>query len=428
MEAVSGRRIQHWQNEINRYLANGNRLPAPFAHFDPDSKKPLIFGKDGTLLRSDLNGGFWDKAEAAADPDLGITLFAELEADGDENNVNTPAGKIGKTVRETSVFVVPEFEDGHGNKYTDFPAHIALVTHPIQPGQPNFESISPQGTLALAMSQLAYMAVPPQTKNRLGSSDEPKGSKPPKDDTLPQGDPTPAGSVPLNASSPSLDQIIAQLRQCGIALPQDTNEQNFLSYLSVALGQKSLTDGGDEGSVYEPPEGATQKSPAPVAMSSTPITAENFASISREVFMSHPAAKDLAATNEVLLNALTAQARTARRARIDAIIAAHPEMKEYAEKTLVPMLDTFQMSLAPNSPAPPLDTILAGLEAMPPSPAAQASQRNALLQHTAQLAMSAQAPPNPFVSMSGAAPTGADTKSVLDQFWNNTGGAPGGPK
>jgi hypothetical protein len=426
MEAVSGKRIQHWQNEISRYLANGNRLPAPFAHFDPDSKKPIIFGKDGTLLRSDLNGGFWDKAEAAADPDLGITLFAELEADGDENNINTAAGKIGKTVRETSIFVVPEFEDGHGNKYTDFPAHIALVTHPIQPGQPNFESIP--GTLALAMSQLAYMAVPPQTKNRLGGTEEPKGSNPPKEDAPPQGDPTPAGSTPINASSPSLDQIIAQLRQCGIALPQDTNEQNFLSYLSVALGQKSLTDGGDEGSVYEPPEGATQKSPAPVAMSNQPITAENFHQITKEVFMSHPAAKELAETNAVLLQALTAQARTARRARIDAIVASHPEMKDYAEKTLLPMLETFQMSLAPNSPSPPLDTILVGLESLPPSPAAAAANRNALLQHTAQLAMSAQAPPNPFMSMSGAAPTGADTKSVLDQFWNNTGGAPNGGK
>jgi hypothetical protein len=323
------------------------------------------------------------------------------------------APKIGTAVRETSIYVQPSFIDGHGNQYSDVPLHVALVTHAVQPGQKNFEKV-PSPSLAIAMSQRAFvMSSVPQT-----GSDTSRATTPANSETQPNDRSSQSPPAVSNTASPDLGQVIQLLRQCGIVLPQDTNDQNFLPYLVVALGQKSAGDIDEQSDINQPPEGAQQKQPAPVAMSS--ITPEAFASITREVFMSHPVAKELVATNQGLLTHLNQEARKVRRNRIDALVASGRITKEYADSKLVPMVEAFQMSLGSDAPQA-LDVVLDSLEALP-APQAQPRQQgafqNSLLNNAVAMSMSGTVPAdNPFN------PGGDfDAQKTIDQFFKNTGG------
>lgn len=411
---IDANRINHWASEFNRYRRAGNLLPGPWSHIDPTTKQPVVMGPH--LERSDINAGFWENLRVETDPQFGVTLIGDIEVPGDLNDPNTPAGKIGKTVRETSIYVAPEFTDGAGNRYTDVPLHIALVTHPIQPGQSNFQP-------AIAMSQLAFTmaAVPPSASGDASSSYGGNSDKPSDDagKKTQQQDGKPAGAVPPNASSPDIGSVLQALQACGIVLPKDTNDTNFLERLMVALGQKAASETDDD-SLYQPPEGAETKQPAPVAMSSTPITAENFASISKDVFMSHPVAKELHETNQMLLGVLLTEAKKARKARIDALLAARPDLKEFADASLYPLVESFQMSFGPNAPKPSLDVMLDTLEAIPaPKPAAD-HRRAALLQNSGAGALAmAHDNDNPFIMGVGA---DYDADKVVDKFFSNTGG------
>lgn len=393
---ITPERLAHWVSEFNRYRKNGNRLPAPWTHIDPQTGKPVVMSP--YLERSDINAGFWENLWVEDDPRYGTTLVGELEVPGDPDNPETPAGKVGTVVKETSVYVVPSFRDGKDNTYTDIPLHIALVTHPVQPGQENFQP-------AIAMSNLAYVVM---------SAAPPGAERTPSANPTPSASPAPGAlnNTPLHASNPSIAVVLERLRACGIVLPDDTTLENFLERLLVALAQKAASENPDS-TVLKPPEGAVTKEPAPVAMSITP---ESFASISREVFMSHPVAKELFETNQRLLAVLENQTRESRRARIDALVKSGRVTKETAEQKLYPLLEGLKMSFdEKGSPVPTvLDTILDVLES---SLKPAASPRNALL---SALSMSSGVVPadNPFII--GAQPDGFDAKDIADRFFEAT--------
>jgi hypothetical protein len=369
------------------------------------------------LERSDINAGFWENLRVENDPVLGDTLVGDLDVPGDPNDPNTPAGKVGTSVRETSIFVNDDFQDGRHNQYNDIPLHIALVTHPIQPGQPNFTA--PANSLALAMSQMTFtMAAAPQ--GAYGSDrSKPSSTEPTKPGAVDQ-DRTDPGRQPIqSATAPDINQVIQALRGCGIGLPQDTTDANFLERLMVALGQKQISDGGDdEGSPYQQPEGAVTKTPAPVAMSqNTPITPDNFKDISAEVFMSHPAAQALKTANEQLVAHANAQARTARQQRITSLIASGRITKEYAEQVLKPMVDTFQMSFVANAPPAALDATLSALEVLPVPASKSPVWNSPLLTASPALAMSNLPPDATVVNPPGTEPF--DPSKVVDQIAQN---------
>lgn len=404
LAVIPPERLHHWAAEFGRYRKAGNQLPAPWSHIDPVTKQPIVMGPH--LERSDINAGFWENLRVEKDQELGDVLVGDLDIPGDINDPNTPAGKVGKTVRETSIFAA-DFQDGKSNQYTDIPLHIALVTHAIEPNQKNFVP-------AIAMSQMAYtmMAMPPGASN--DKSRPPSTQPKPGQNDQDRSDP---GRQPIqpNATAPGVDQVIQLLRQCGIALPQDTTDANFLERLVVALGQKSMSDGGDdEGSPYQQPEGATQKQPAPVAMSQ--ITPEMFQSITAEVFMSHPAAQALKTANEQLMAHVNAQAQQARQLRVDSLVGSGRITKEYAEATLKPMVASFQMSFGANAPPSALDATLAALESLPQPAARTPAWNNPLLTPSAALAMS-QMPAGAAV----VTPPGSeqfDPSKIVEQFCN----------
>ena len=469
---VSKERIDHWAKSFSDYRSAGNLLPAPWAHLDPSTGEPIVMGPH--LERSDINAGFWDKLESIYVTDInpatgkpyGQSLVGEVDVPDEQ------ASKIGTTVRETSIYA-DDFIDGKGNAYHDTPLHIALVTHAIQPGQPNFEP-------AIAMSQ--FMASPPfaKPKGKTPTSTTPKkpssnpasagsvgsnngAASPAKpgmttdpsrsadddnSESLEDGVQEQAEQIPESATNPDIGQVLTSLQDCGIILPQDTTPQNIFERLIVACAQKAHSESDeDEGSVYQPPQSGQVKSPAPVAMSKTPATPgtpaapqldaagiqQLFLALPRETFMAHPAAKELSDTNTILLNALNATARSARKARIDALVSSGRIDQETADILLTPLLEGFAMSFTPEGQPKPhaIDAAIEKLEKRQPAHAVPSAGRmsmvQALLGNSPALAMSHN-PPNPLVQVTGTTPEGGaggqpmTTNQVLDTFFGNTGG------
>ena len=394
-------RLQKWATNFGKQQEAGLRVPAP-GHHDFEKAIPVRLGTDGTLKSSTDNLGFWDALWY--DPEA-QTLRGVVSASGDPNDPKTPAGMIGKSVRETSIYVNPKWKDGVGTEWDEAVMHIACVTHPIQPGQPNFQQV--EDGLAVCMSFRNDAATDPS-----------KPSDPNK--VLGSEDPTNVTS----ASNASISEVVQLLRDVAqIALPQDTTTDNIVERLLIALQQKSLTDedGEGEGSTNEPPEGAQLRN-APFVMANLtqkqldiltktvnpetgkPFTREELvtpAAPPEDVVMSHPKVKALEASTSILLTTITDQAKDNLRKRVSGLVQSGRAGKEYVEKHILPLVEGLVMSFgADNKPLKqPADLLVEALEALP-------------------VAVSTPAPATPdyhaFLAMShGGLPTGAREVSGL---------------
>ena len=117
---VTSDRLNHWADQFHSMKSAGVSVPAPWNH--STEALPMSVGNDGTLPRSDINAGWWDKVWVEDN-----TLWGELDVPQNEDAV-----KIGTSVKESSIYVRPSFVDGSGNEWKDSLMHIALVTHPIE--------------------------------------------------------------------------------------------------------------------------------------------------------------------------------------------------------------------------------------------------------------------------------------------------------
>jgi hypothetical protein len=224
-------RLDHWKAQFDKMKDAGVSVPAPWNH----SKEalPMSVGNDGTLPRSDINAGWWDKLWVEDG-----TLWGELDVPQSEDAV-----KIGTNVKETSIYVRPDFEDGSGNKWQDSLMHIALVTHPIENGQGNFTPVGDESGLAISMSHLTEpleMASPEKAEEQVSAN--PVGVNEDREN-----------------SSNGVPALLEALRAVMIDLPEDTNDTNFMERLLVALRQKKASEHPEDKSVSKPPEGAKEQ-------------------------------------------------------------------------------------------------------------------------------------------------------------------------
>lgn len=248
---------------INEQIAAGHKIPAPFKHYITSEDGTRLFtdseliGKDGSdkfAFDASLNGGFWKSAEFVEDASLidasfasGPALISEVEAPGDLKDPNTPAGKIGTTVQETSIGLLPKYTDSTGKEWKNYVAHIAMPVHAVEKNQDNF---------ALAMSEEEYplvitMSDMVPTPTQAGGATSPAAAGP-------DG----------NQLNPKVAELIANLRQepFNLTLPPDTSEDNLIEMLCVVVPQR-IADAKTQqtNSVTTPPPGSQQR-PAPVAM------------------------------------------------------------------------------------------------------------------------------------------------------------------
>jgi len=218
----------------NGMLQAGLKITAPFAHRDEKGivPKPLRDGEKGSW-NSSINGGYWNKFEI--DPEDG-GLIGFVDCPGDEKDLSTPAGKVGTTIQETSVFLIPEWKDGNGKVWKDALWHVALVDgKSVETNQENFEKVTDQ-ELALAMS---FSMADSQVQ--------------PGDQATTSGNNT----VAINKIRKLL------MEKLDLELPKDTNESNFHDRLLTVL--TSLKTKEEEEDLTQQPEG-TEAPSSPIAM------------------------------------------------------------------------------------------------------------------------------------------------------------------
>ncbi len=392
-EVITPDRLKHWSNQFKKMKKNGVMIPAPWKH--TNEAIPVQMGNNGTLPSSEWNAGFWDDLTVEVNEQGNSTLYGIVDVPGDKKDFNTPAGKIGTTVKETSIYARPKFVDGKGNIYDDSIMHVALVTHPIEPGQGNFEPIEEGMTIAMSHCQHILMASENIPFNQSGKTpSETPGSDSDND------------SLESDAPTGDLKTIIELLSKVGIILPKDTSDENLKERLSVSLQQKisgEEEEDEEEGSLTKPPKDAEKES-VPMIMSTTPETKE----ITAEVIMGHPAYIALADQNKQLFSVMNQQAKNSRATRINALIRTGRISKEYADTHLVPMLSGFKMSFNAEGQevSSALDVTLGALEAQPQrtveADLAGGQKPNYANAQIAQLA--------PFL-MSSVAPEGSESPS-----------------
>lgn len=326
-------RLSHWVKQFDSMKKAGISVPAPWNH--SKDALPMSVGNDGTLPRSDINAGWWEKIWMQDG-----TLWGELDVPRSEDAV-----KIGTNVKESSIYVRPEFNDGSGNKWDDSLMHIALVTHPIENGQGNFEAVEEmeQG-IALAMSQLTE----PLSMSNL---DEVR----------------PGGSVAPQKNG--LQEMLESLRAVMIDLPDDTNDVNFMERLLVALRQKKASENPEEDSITNPPEGAKEQ-PAPVAMSQekeTDVKEVLPQETTAEEVLAHPSYQAATKTIAFLMSHLNGQEKAKLQERRDTLLASGKVSEDYASKHLDPAISDFKMSFGEDGSVEVCNaaTIMDALEAAP---------------------------------------------------------------
>jgi len=348
--AITPERIKTWVENTNKARACGVSIPAPFAHQDSKLRFPLPvrLGGDGASLSdaysesdgiswdSSINAGFWDDP-FEIDPETG-GLVGVVDAPGNEEDVTTPAGKIGKVVRETSVFTMgPRTildKDGNPVEIGEHLAHVALVLHPAENGQKNFQPIGKNE----------------EQSTNISLKDKSLAMSICMADMLPAG-PTPG--APLQDQE-LVDTIGLLASVAYISLPQNTSRENFITNLNICLRQKAVDKQEkqkEEESLTQRPPGAETRNPS-IAMS------ENLQ------------------PNEILLSMFMSNIVKAKKKslkeRVDALVASGRVRKAYADEKLYPRIES--MVLSPDqvveakgeTPRDPIDDLIDALEQTSP--------------------------------------------------------------
>lgn len=256
------------------------KIPAPFAHRDKNKKYVFPVKGDGAdaldalhnkplAWDSSINGGFWRDLRFVDDastinPEFqpGPGLVGTVDTFGDPSDLNSPAGKVSRTVQETSICVLKNYKPPMSDApYEDYIAHIAMPVHAVEPGQDNFASSTSSDRSAYA-SEVAAMSEESDDDLIVVSMS----------DLVQTND----GADAQEQDDPEMIEVLGFLTQLKIDLPPDTNRDNLISVLRITLrqkiaDQKEMTQGNP---LTQAPAGSTSK-PAPVAMSQSPDAISN---------------------------------------------------------------------------------------------------------------------------------------------------------
>jgi hypothetical protein len=326
--------ISRYANTSTEMLAAGLRIPAPRQH--TLDAKPELQENDPNVGYENL--GFWEKFYEGVTEDGRVALYGVLDAPGDRNDKNSPAGKVATVIKDVSI-CTHSFEDGLGNKWDDALWHVALPTHPIEPGQKNFTPL-PDDYEVVMMSQMVPMM--------------------------------------------DIGKLLTALMKCGISLPSDTSVDNLLDRLFVAVTQKS--EGSDSDSLNKKPSG-TKVETYPIMMSLTQqqvdaIIASNVVNPATGKPFDSAAFADDGSVFEVekfkksvtlMSNLLNKSYKERYSDRVKALIASGRVNSDYAQSKLYPMIESLdvkevvQMSLGSDDgslPANAVDVTLSALEAL----------------------------------------------------------------
>jgi hypothetical protein len=349
--ALTPERLQGWVDNTNLLRDLGFQIPAPFAHQDKNLNFPLPVvrvGEDGASLAdaynpangltwdAQLNGGFWDD-KLQIDPET-KGIIGMLDAPGEITDTTSPAGKVGTVVRETSVLVMGPRKvigkDGKEHQIGEHLAHVAMVMHPAQPGQRNFEPVNesklPSGITADDVKVAMSFAMSDLLTANSGAPGMITAS------TL--DDPTKAKDQEL------VDTITMLANVVYISLPANTTRENFLENLNICLRQKSADNQEKEReqeSLTTRPDGTEAKGPS-IAMSHT-ITSNGFIAMTQQA--TPPAAPSSTDTLLVMaMSNLVKDRKKSLKERVTALVATGRCTATFAQEKLLPRIEGFAMS------------------------------------------------------------------------------------
>lgn len=334
---VSKQDLEEIVSSFSKMKDKGLKIPAPWKHdFDITTFTKIEEGSSGILEDSSKNAGFWDSLEGAINPKTNkFEVWGEVDVPGDADDANTPAGKVGTSVRDTSIYLRKDFEDGNGNKWDKAIMHIALVTHPIENGQPNFELTDPNDSY-LAMSE--YEA-----------------------------------DISITDLANKLKKV------CKLYLPPNTSSEDLARNLMMAVEQLALTcdEDGDDDSTD-----SKRYKAEPIIMSHftkeqidslvatkavNPKTNKPFAV---EDFNEEPAKKEENTKDSLLMSALMNQTQIDRRksykTRIDNLVNTGRTPKAYADANLYPKADAYEIEVTETGlKTPMVEELIMSLEQLP---------------------------------------------------------------
>jgi hypothetical protein len=363
VEPITPERIRTWAENTKKLIALGVKIPAPFVHQDKDFKlaTPLRIGSDGTSLSdvykagdlqqnawdTSINSGFWEDYQIGPNGEL----VGVLDSPGDEANDATPAGKIGKTYRESSVFVLPKctVKDDQGNFHDvgEHLAHVAVCLHGQEPNQSNFEPVSSDTAKSLGMAMMFGMA------DMISPASQAPAGKPNYGQSQTVGMPG-MGPPP----DEELNELMGLLAGNNIILPEDTNRDSLIERLRLVLRQKLADEQKqqqeEESALNRPADGMT-KNPS-IAMSGTVKTDQQQSN----------------ASESILMGMLLKTKRKSLKERVDALVATGKCSKAYADEKLYPKVEGFKMSQADlledgtDFKTSTLEELIEGLEAAQP--------------------------------------------------------------
>jgi len=351
---ISPDRLRGWAAKFKRMLQSGINIPAPWRH-DPRAV-PVRFSGDVADVDAGNNAGWWK--ELWYDEGRNV-LLGKVEVPRDED-----ATKVGTTVKEVSPLAKPLWVDGDGVTWEDVVTHIALVTHPVQPGQENFiaapilvkdDILAPE---AVALSLEALTTEEVQFGTDVGYMGQ---ASPPHPDTL-----SSAGSV--RASSVSVTDLMKLLQQLEtpIVLPSDTSGANLMERLVTAIQAVIGAQKGQNEQGQLP--GGSREEPPPIALSQETSTVAT-QTVTPPAAPAAPAAGEIQLSQEqqAAINFARKQAGKAVKTRIEALVATGRITADYANKILAPRLKGMEVAFSADGQTinSDLDDLLEMLEALP---------------------------------------------------------------
>lgn len=260
---VTPERLRHWEKQARRLQSVGYALPSHFDHSnDIDLLEPIPKAKLGT------------KVDRSAEKTVGHLQEFRVSPDGQSAEIVlqtlTPAAQqaVGSNAVYVSPVIFPEWKDGAGNEYRDVITSFDLVDHPVDYSQSSFVpairmglSSKPYVFSGIRMSVKSLKVRSNQSrKSRLNNILVRMGLTKPDDDDAPPADdnpgappeadsaaddaaeeaPEPSGDNPGtdktgDADYDMVDQVLDLLSEYGVALPDDTHDENLIPHLRVAL-------------------------------------------------------------------------------------------------------------------------------------------------------------------------------------------------
>ncbi len=387
--------FEKYRDTSNKMLQSGIKISGPWKHITKGQFVPPVEEVSQSPDPAD-NAGFWENFYVSQNSDGRYSFYGVIDCPGDQSDPNSPAYKVGKTVKDTSIGALPGFRDGRGFDWGSHAiAHIALPLDPVEPGQSNFVPL-PDGKeyLTIAMSRM------------------------------------------ISADGGALTEVLTLLKEKGIELPTDTSVSNFIDRLKVALMQKS----SDKNPVSQKPTNSKAEV-YPVMLSLTqdqkkaiiaagvinPATQKPFDD-SALAEVDSKTESDLKASITMMSNLLRNERTEKYKQRIALLVASGRINQAYADAQLLPLLGSYQMQIDGDklSTTTPLDVTLNALEQIPlPATAGQQVQQpNSGLQipgvtFMGTIPANAQKQSNPDTSGQANADVSAIVNAVLNSAPSN---------